>query len=404
MQNDWRMPRRTVLGGLVGALGLGLAGRTAGAAGAPIRVGGTLSLTGPLAQTAHVCKIVSEIYVEDLNKRGGLLGRPVEYVLLDDQSKPDVTRSLYEKLITVDKVDLIMGPYGTSSILAAMGVAQRYSKLIIQSSMGIPKLATYELQFPATPFGPQPDKDFPKMVFDALDTTPHPPKTVSILTSKFPSAQVWTQGAKAEAERRGLKVSLYLEYEFGNRDFGAIAARVKDANADFLWVGVLGLEGIQLMEAMKKLDYTPPRQFNLFPAPGPFVNSPDMNHALAFTVFEEQPPFTSRPGIAKFVEVYNDRAAKAGITYPHVDNQASGPYSSWQILEAAVTATNSLDDKVMGAWLKHNAVETIDGKLTFDGPFNHGPQHMAVKQIQDGKFVVVWPKELTAPGAKLIGP
>jgi branched-chain amino acid transport system substrate-binding protein len=404
MQKTWQIERRTLLAGLAGTLGLAWGGNAGFGAGQPIRVGGTLSLTGPLAQTALVCKIVSEIYVEDLNARGGLLGRPVEFILLDDQSKPDVTRSLYEKLITVDKVDLIMGPYGTSSILAAMGVAQRYSKLIIQSSMGIPKLATYDMQFPATPFGPQPDQDFPKMVFDALDTSAHPPKTVSILTSKFPSAQVWTQGAKAEAERRGLKVPLYLEYEFGNRDFGAIAARVKDANADFLWVGVLGLEGNQLMEALKKLDYTPPRQFYLFPAPGPFVGSPDMNHALSFTVFEEQAPFIDKPGVAHFVAVYKERAAKAGITYAHVDNQASGPYCAWQILEAAVIATKSLDDKAMGAWLRKNPVDTIDGTLSFDGPFNHGPQHMALKQIQDGKFVVVWPNSVATPGTKLIAP
>src|SRR5262245_12666223 len=96
---------------------------TAGAApsGPPIRIGGTLALTGPLAPTALLHKIAGEIYVEELNRGNGLLGRPVEWVLLDDQSKPDLTRSLYEKLITVDKVDLLIGPYATSAILAAMG-------------------------------------------------------------------------------------------------------------------------------------------------------------------------------------------------------------------------------------------------------------------------------------------
>jgi branched-chain amino acid transport system substrate-binding protein len=83
--------------------------------GQPIRIGSTLALTGPLAPTALLHKIAGEIYIEELNKANGLLGRPVEWVLLDDQSKPDVTRSLYEKLITVDKVDLLMGPYATSA-------------------------------------------------------------------------------------------------------------------------------------------------------------------------------------------------------------------------------------------------------------------------------------------------
>src|SRR5688572_30193886 len=92
--------------------------------GPPIRIGGTLALTGPLAATALLHKIAGEVYIEELNRGNGLLGRPVEWVLLDDQSKPEVTRSLYERLITVDKVDLLMGPYATGAIIAAMGVAQ----------------------------------------------------------------------------------------------------------------------------------------------------------------------------------------------------------------------------------------------------------------------------------------
>src|SRR5437667_8308997 len=80
--------------------------------GPPVRIGGTLALTGPLAPTALLPKIAGEIYVEEMNRGSGLLGRPVEWVL-DDQSKPEVTRSLYERLITVDKVDLLIGPYAT---------------------------------------------------------------------------------------------------------------------------------------------------------------------------------------------------------------------------------------------------------------------------------------------------
>ncbi|MEY3653922.1 MAG: hypothetical protein RL739_2092, partial [Pseudomonadota bacterium] len=91
----------------------------------PIKVGGSLALTGPLSASAVMQKIAGEIYLEQLNKRGGWMGRPVEWVLKDDQSKPDVARTLYEQLVTVDKVDLLMGPYATPNILSAMGIAQR---------------------------------------------------------------------------------------------------------------------------------------------------------------------------------------------------------------------------------------------------------------------------------------
>src|SRR2546426_3274385 len=118
---------------LVVALAIALTAALTGTSGAapsgpPVRIGGTLALTGPLAATALLHKIAREIYIDEMNRGTGLLGRPVEWVLLDDQSKAEVTRSLYERLITIDKVDLLMGPYATNAILAAMAVAQRYQR------------------------------------------------------------------------------------------------------------------------------------------------------------------------------------------------------------------------------------------------------------------------------------
>ena len=92
-------------------------------------------------------------------------------------------------------------------------------------------------------------QQLPRML-DAMATLPNPPKSVAIVTSKFPSAQFNAVGMRTETEKRGLKVPLYLEYEAGNRDFGAIAARVKEANADFLWVGSLGLGPYGLVIAL----------------------------------------------------------------------------------------------------------------------------------------------------------
>lgn len=393
--------RRTLLGGAAGMLVAGAAGKLqAAASGQPIRVGSTLALTGPLAQTAMIYKIVGEYYVEMLNNANGMLGRPVEWVLYDDQSKPDVARSLYEKLLAVDKVDLIMGPYATGGILAAVGVAQRHNKLFIQSSLGMPHLVPYEMAFPATPFGPEPNLTYPAKVLDMMATAPNPPKTVTILTSKFPSAQYWSAGAKQVAEARGLKVPLYLEYEFGNRDFSAIAARVKEANADFLWVGALGLEGNQLLEAMKKLDYLPKRHFYLFPAPGPMAVAAEANNAFAQGNAEEHEPFTKNPVFAAFAKEFNIRATKAGLPNPRIDGQAVVAYIAWELLTKAAEATKSIDDKKMAAWLRSNTMDTIIWPMRFDGKFNHGEDQQTVRQLQDGKWVVVWPSQFSPPGVK----
>jgi branched-chain amino acid transport system substrate-binding protein len=104
------------------------------------------------------------------------------------------------------------------------------------------------------------------------------------------------------------------------------------------------------------------------------------------------------------VPLFRERATKANVPYPYVETQAAGSFAAWQVIEAAVTATKSLDDKVLGQWLRKNPVNTIVGRLRFDGPNNYGDDLYKVKQVQDGKWVVVWPKEFAAPGARLLPP
>ena len=367
----------------------------------PIRIGSTLALTGPLAATSLVHKVVGEIYVDQLNKRGGLLGRQVEWIVKDDQSKPDLARTLYEQLITADKVDLLMGPYATGAILSAMGVAQRYNKVLVHHTFGIPSMAKYEMQFPAWSLGPEPGTTVPNTVFDALAASPKPPKTIAVVTSKFPSVHFMSLGAREVAKKRGLTEVLFLEWDFGNLDYGPIAARIKDAKPDFLWVGAIGLEGNQLLEALNKIDYTPREHFYMYPAPGPMSKSPLAKNAMSMTVFEEHPPYSSAAGAADFINLYHERAAKAGIPDTNVEVQAAASYTAWQILEAGVKGAGSLDDKAIAAYLKKNRIDTIQGKLRFDGPSNYGDDLMRVKQVQNGRWVTVYPKEYAAPGASL---
>ncbi len=394
--------RRTVLG--AGAAGLAAASGLSLAQGSgPIRIGSTLALTGPLSATAMIHKLVGEIFIETTNKKGGWLGRPLEWVLKDDQSKPDLARTLYEQLVTADKVDLLMGPYATGAILSAMGVAQRYNKVLVHHTFGIPSLAKYEMAFPAWSLGPDPANTVPNTLFDALAAGPRPPKTVAVVTSKFPSIQFLSAGAREVLKKRGLQEVLFLEWDFGNRDFGPIANRVKDAKPDFVWVGAIGLEGNLLLDAMKKIDYVPPQHFYLYPSPGPLVGLPEAKNALSVTIFEDLPPFTSNPGAAEFVKLYHERAAAAKLPDPSVEVQAGASFTAWQILEAGVKATKSLDDKAIGTWLKANKVDTIQGKLRFNETGNYGDDLIRIKQVQNGHWAVVWPKDYSN-GAKLLAP
>jgi ABC-type branched-subunit amino acid transport system substrate-binding protein len=370
---------------------------------APVKIGMTLSLTGPIAAPGAIQKVATETFVDDLNRRGGLLGRKVELVLKDDQSRPDMARTLYEQLLTVDKVDLIVGPYGTANILSAMSVAQRYNKILLHNSFGTPRQAKYDMQFSTSGGALDPEVVWPNLVLDAVAASARPPKTIAIVTSKFPSLHFISVGAREAAKKRGLQEVLYLEYEFGNRDFGPIAARLKDARPDFIWFGAGGIDPVLILDAAKKIDYQPPMHFYMFPAPGPMIKVPEAKNSLAFTTFEEHPPFTSNARAAELIKGYRERGAKAGLPDTSVDLLASIAFAQWQTLEAAVNGAKSLDDKALAAWLRKNPVDSIIGKLTWEGPTNYvtGRDLYRVKQLQGGKWSVVWPKESAAPGLTL---
>lgn len=396
------MNRRSFMGsGAALAISLGM---PASAQGATLRVGGTLPLTGPLAGVGAIHKLAAEVFVDNVNARGGILGRKVEFLLLDDQSQPANARTLYERLVTADKADLLMGPYGTSAIIAAMGVAQRFNKLFIQSSLGDPSLAPYALQFPALPIGAEPHLTDTEVLLDAYAGTSRPPTTIAFVTSKFPSALTIAKGGQQVAAKRGLKTVLALEYEFGTKDFGAIASRIKAADPDILWSGAVGMEATQLFDAMSRIEYTPKRQFHLFPAPGPTAGHPAANGSVSLTWFEEHAPFTGNAGAAELIAAYNQRAKAAGMPYPRTEYQAAAEYAAWQILEAAALGAGKIDDAAMAAWLRANVVQTVMGPRSFEGAFNAGKASTKLKQVQNKDWVTVWPAEFRPAGGTFQAP
>src|SRR5207248_10980387 len=128
--------------------------------------------------------------------------------------------------------------------------------------------------------------------------------------------------------------------------------------------------------------------------------------ALARTTCEQHRRFRDSPVGAACSRTYNERAAKAGLPDNSVDLQAAGSYATWQTLEAAVKGANSIDEKAMAAWLKKNHVDTIMGQLRWETANNYmpGARLYKVKQLQEGKWLVVWPPQFAAPGAKLLAP
>lgn len=379
--------------------------------GEPIRVGGTLALTGPLAPTAAIHKIVGEEFVKKLNEEGGLLGRPVEWVLFDDEASADQAASLYERLITEEEVDLLIGPYGTATITAAMNVAERYGYVFLHHTGSLTYAYTYDKQFPMWYTGLHPNITTSNLLFDALETRDTPPETIAFVVNQFPGSKFMAYGQEGTdeggavqvAQERGYDVVLETEFPLGINDWGPIAAQVRDADPDFIFLAGLGLDANGLLEALQAIDYQPRGFFILWPAAGPLLSLGDTAEGVtSVTMFEEHEPFLSNPGADELVSRFHVAAEEEGLGYTKVETQAAVSWTAWQVLTTAVEETGSLDQDVLADWLLNNTVETVIGPVTFDPDNqNYGPDLQKVKQVQDGEWVVAYPEEFAAEGASV---
>lgn len=379
--------------------------------GEPIRIGGSLALTGPLAPTAAIHKIVGDEYIKKINAEGGLLGRPVEWVLFDDESSADRAAALYERLITEEEVDMLIGPYGTGTITAGMNVAERYGYVFPHHTASLTYAYTYDKHFPLWYTGLHPNITTSNLLFDTLETLDSPPETIAFVVNQFPGSKFMAYGQEGTdeggavkiAEDRGYDVVLDVEYPFGTNDWGPIAAQVRDADPDYIYLGGLALDANGLIEALNALDYKPRGLFILWPAAGPLLSLGDAAEGVAsVTLFEEHEPFLSNPGASEMVEKFGAAAEEAGMGYTAVETQASVSWATWQVIQAAIEATGSLDQDVLADWLHNNTVETVIGPVNFDASNqNYGPDLQKIKQVQNGDWLVVYPPEFAKDGAEI---
>lgn len=383
-----------------------------GASGAddPIVIGSTLSLTGAFGATGTIHQIVGEQFVERLNENGGLLGRPVEWRLLDDESDQAQITPLYERLINQEEADLIIGPYATPNIIAAVAVAERAGYVIPHHTAVHAPLLSYECQFPGWSIDPEPDVYVSELLFGMLQELPDPPQTIALVTNGSGSTLPMTEGFAEQgsgegmlgiAPQYGLEVVEQLTYAPGNQEWSSIAAQLRDADADIVINNGLGVEAVGIVEAMEQLDYQPPMFFSLFPAPGPMLGLGDLGEGmLSVSLFEPNEALLERHGdeVREIVAEYRTRAEDADLPYTAFETQAAASWNTWEILTGAVEGAGTLDQQALCDYLREDGVETtFNGHLTFDPEVNNfWDTNVGLKQIQDGDWVMVWPPERAA--------
>jgi branched-chain amino acid transport system substrate-binding protein len=385
--------------------------------GEPIVVGSTLSLTGAFAATGAIHKIVGEQFVERLNANGGLLGRPVEWSVQDDESDQAKVAQLYERMISQDGVDLIMGPYATPNILSAMAVAERHGYVLPQHTAVIAPLLTYSCQFPAWSIGFEPNVYVPTQLYEAVATLPEPPRTVAFATNQNGSTDFVSRGlpddetdpdARSIARDMGLEIVADIQYPPGTTEWAPIATQLQEADPDLIVNNSLGVDTVGLIQAMKQLDYDPPLVFSLFPAPGPILGlGADAEGVLSVSIFEPNDAILAQygPEVTEIVGEYEAAAAAAGLPYTAFETQATASWNAWEILVAGVEGSGGLDHEAICAALHANGAETtFSGQLAFDPAQNNfWPSTQGLKQVQDGDWVMVYPPDRAAGTIQPVG-
>lgn len=369
--------------------------------GDPIVVGGSLSLTGPLAPTAAIHNTVGNVVAEWVNACGGMDGRLLEWRVLDDQSTPAQATSNYERLLSED-VALVMGPYGGANILAGAGPVGRAGYVYPTHTNGVPDQPIGEFHFPSWQFGGGTDdpsamyETAGQTLWDALASSGNPPTSVFYASVKFPTTLAITEATRAVAEANGAQTLDSVEYDLGTTDFSSIALRIADADPDFVYVGGIATDAVNLYDAFANVGYEPKGIHIAIPSPATLPAIGDAVEGLTvLSIWENHPPLNENPIAAEFAARFTQVAEAEGL-FPVIETQGAASFAAWQILLTGVNETGGVDNAAIQEYLDPATVETIVGDLTFDGFNNYGTDLNRITQIQDGERLIVWPEDVAA--------
>jgi branched-chain amino acid transport system substrate-binding protein len=239
-------------------IGLGCFSGAVAQGGNPIRIGMSLALTGAGASPSKVINTALEIWRDDVNAKGGLLGRPVELVIYDDQSAPANVPNIYTKLITVDKVDLLLGPYGTNFVAPAMPTIINNNKLTISfTAIGINDKFHYPKYFSMVSTGPEGVDSFSIGFFEMAAAQQPKPRTVAIIAADAEFAQSAADGARRQIKKHGFNLVYDQNYPPSATDFAPVVRAVQATNPDIVYIGAYPPDNVGIIRAANEIGLKP---------------------------------------------------------------------------------------------------------------------------------------------------
>jgi len=336
--------------------------------GEPIKIGYGISQTGGLAPNGKSALLAQKIWEEDINAKGGLLGRPVKLIYYDDQTNPATVPGIYTKLLDVDKVDLIIGGYGTNMLAPAMPVVVQKKKMLIGLfGLAVNSEFHYPNYFAMIPAGPAPKTAFTKGFFDTAMAQNPKPQTVAIVAADAEFSVNASEGARDNAKAAGLNIVYDKRYPPSTTDFAPIVRAIQATNPDIVVICSYPPDSVGMVKAINEIGFKPRmiggglvglQATAIKTQLGPLLNG-FVNYDFWLPV-----PKMDFPGVADFLKKYQAKAGSEGVD-PLGYYIGPWGYAQMEVLAQAIVGTKSLNDDKLADYIRANTFKTVVGDVKF---------------------------------------
>ncbi len=353
---------------VLAAASVALVTGAAAQSGEPIKIGFSMAMTGGLGGNGKSALLAQKIWEEDVNAKGGLLGRKVKLIYYDDQSNPSTVPGIYTKLLDVDKVDIVMGGYATAMLAPAMPIVMQRKKLFIGLlGLAVNTEFNYPNYFVMIPSGPNPKPAFTKGFFDIAMAQNPKPKTVAIVAADQEFSRNASDGARENAKALGLNIVYDKTYPPSTTDYAPIVRAIQATNPDIVVVCSYPPDSVGIVRAVNEIGFKPkmigggmvgPQNTAMKAQLGPLLNG--------FTNYDFWLPVSKLnfPGVDELMKKYQARAASEGVD-PLGYYMAPQAYAQFQVLAQAITATKTLSDDKLADYIRTNTFKTVLGDVKF---------------------------------------
>jgi branched-chain amino acid transport system substrate-binding protein len=388
--------------GIVTIAGVALSGAAVWAT-EPIKIGMSMALTGSLAGTGKAALLATQMWVEDINAKGGLLGRPVKLICYDDQSNPSTVPGIYTKLIDVDKVDLVASGYATNIVAPAIPIIIQHGLVFIGLyALSVNEQFGYDRYFAIVPQGTDARLEFSRGFYQVALSMDPKPKTVAIAGADAEYSRIATDGARENARNLGLAIAYDRSYPPGTVDFAPIVRAIQATNPDIVFLASYPLDSVGMVRAINEVGLKA-KMFGgglvglQYAAVKRQLGS-SLNGVTTFDTYVPEPTMQF-PGIKDFLGRYQKRAIAEGADELGFYAPPFA-YPRMQVLEQGIEATNSLDQKLLAEYLHRTTFQTIAGEMRF-GQTGEQP-HSRILLVQYQGIIGNSVDQFKAPGRQVI--